>query len=150
VDVLVRKRYFLDVAVSHMSRNGERVFVNDGDVFHLGIPLRVSSTPIEITAGYRFRARRWRMTPYAGLGFGSYSYRETSDFSTADEDVDVRHVGFIAVGGAEFRVTRWVAVTGDAQYTRVPGILGEGGVSKELNENNFGGLAARLRVVIGR
>lgn len=150
VDVLVRKRYFLDVAVSHMSRDGQRAFVDNGQVFRLGIPLRVSSTPIEITAGYRFRARKWRMTPYAGAGIGSYSLHETSDFSSSGEDVDVRHAGFIAVGGAEFRVTRWIAVTGDAQYTHVPGILGQGGLSKDLGESDFGGIAGRLRVVVGR
>jgi outer membrane protein W len=150
VDVVVRKHVFIDVAVSHMSRTGERVFVDNGEVFHLGIPLKVSSTPIEVTAGYRFPLRKRRVIPYAGAGFGSYSYRETSDFSAAGEDVDVRHAGFVAVAGAEFRMNRWVAVTGDAQYTRVPGILGQNGWSKDLNENDFGGIAARLRVIIGR
>jgi len=150
VDVVVRKQFFIEVAVSHMSRTGQRVFIDNGEVFPLGIPLKVSSTPIEVTAGYRFRLRKWRMIPYAGAGVGSYSYRETSDFSAAGEDADLRHAGFVAVGGAEFRVTRWIAVTGDAQYRRVPGILGQNGWSKDLNENDFGGLAARLRVVIGR
>jgi outer membrane protein W len=150
VDVLVRKRFFVDVAVSHMSRDGQRVFVNNGEVFKLGIPLTVSSTPIEVTGGYRFHLRRSRIIPYAGMGIGSYSYRETSDFSSSGEDVDVRHAGFLAVGGAEFRVSRWIAVTGDAEYTRVPGILGQSGLSKDVNEDNFGGIAARFRVVVGR
>jgi hypothetical protein len=150
VDVVLGKRFFVDVTISHMSRHGERVFVNNGEVFHLGIPLTVSSTPIEVSGGYRFHVHGSRIIPYAGAGFGSYSYRETSDFSAGGEDVDVRHAGFLAVGGAEFRITRWFAVTGDAEYTRVPGILGQGGLSKDVNENNFGGVAARLRVVIGR
>jgi hypothetical protein len=54
------------------------------------------------------------------------------------------------VGGAEFRVARWVAITGDAHYTRVPGILGQGGISKEVGENDLGGVAARVRVMLGR
>ena len=150
VDVVVRRRFFVDVSISHLSRNGERVFVNNGEVFHLGIPLTVSSTPIEVTGGYRFHLRRSRVIPYAGVGVGSYSYRETSDFSASGEDVDVRHAGFIALGGAEFRLSRWIAVTGDAEYTSVSGILGQGGLSKDLNEDNFGGVAARVRVIIGR
>lgn len=150
VDVVVRKHFFVDLAVSHMSRDGQRAFINNGQVFRLGIPLRVASTPIEVSGGYRFVLGKSRVVPYAGAGFGSYSYRETSDFAQSGDDVDVRHAGLLIVGGAEVRVTRWVSVTGDVQYTHVPGILGQGGLSKDANENDFGGVAGRVRVVIGR
>jgi len=103
-----------------------------------------------LTGGYRFRVRTSRIIPYAGGGIGVYGYRETSEFSTAAENVDVSHHGFVMLGGAEFRVSRWIAVAGDAQYTRVPGILGQGGLSKDVNEDNLGGVAARLRVMVGR
>ena len=150
VDVVFRKKYFVDFAVSHMSKTGQRAFVNNGEVFGLGIPLHVTSTPVELTAGYRFRLRKSRIIPYAGAGIGSYSYHETSDISAAGEDVDVRHAGFVMMGGAEFRFSRWIAVTGDAQYTKVPGILGQGGISKDVDESDFGGVAARLRMIVGR
>ena len=150
VDVVIHKHFFVDFAVSHMSRDGQRAFVNNGDVFRLQIPLHLESTPIEITGGYRFIFGRSRVIPYAGGGFGSYSFQETSGFDTAAESVDVRHSGFVVTGGAEVRVTRWIGVTGDVQYTHVPGILGSGGISKDLGENDFGGVAGRIRVVIGR
>lgn len=150
VDVIVRKSYFVDVAVSRMSATGQRAFIDNGQVFRLGVPLRVAMTPLEITGGYRFRLKTSRIVPYAGVGVGSYAYRETADFSTAGEDTSTRHAGFLLTGGAEFRVARWVAVAGDAQYTRVTGILGQSGLSKDANEDNLGGTAGRLRVIIGR
>jgi hypothetical protein len=150
VDVVVKKRFFVDVAISHTSREGQRAFVNGGEVFRLGTPLRMSTTPIEFTGGYRFRFGTSRVIPYAGAGVGVYSYHETADFNDPADDVNLSHAGFILLGGAEIRVTRWIGITGDAQYTRVPGILGQAGLSKDLNENDFGGVAGRLRVVIGR
>ena len=63
---------------------------------------------------------------------------------------DKRHVGYLVVGGVEFRVSGWVAVSGDAQYTHVSGIIGSGGVSKEAGESDLGGIAGRFRVIIGR
>lgn len=150
VDVVLRKRFFVDVAVSRVSKTGQRAFINNGDVFRLGIPLRISVTPIELTGGYRFRAWKSRVLPYAGAGIGSYAYTETSDFSTAGEDVNTRRSGFVLMGGAEIRVAKWVAVAGDAHYARVPGILGQGGISKDVGEHDLGGVAARVRVMLGR
>jgi hypothetical protein len=37
----------------------------------------------------------------------------------------------------------------DVQYTTVPGILGEGGISQELGEDDLGGVAVRFRFVLG-
>jgi len=150
VDVVIHKRVFIDFGVSHMSRTGQRAFVNNGDVFRLQIPLHLDSTPIEVSGGYRFLFRRSRVIPYVGAGFGSYSFHETSDFDTAGESVDVRHTGFLLKGGVEVRVTRWLGITGDVQYTHVAGILGSGGISKDLGENDFGGVAGRARVILGR
>ncbi len=150
VDVVVHKRFFIDLAISHMSKDGQRAFLNNGEVFRLGIPLHVTSTPIEITGGYRFVFKKAPIIPYVGAGFGSYSYRETGDFATPGEDVDVRHAGFVAMGGVEFRIMKWLGITGDVQYTRVPGILGAGGISKDAGEDNFGGVGARVRVIVGR
>jgi len=62
----------------------------------------------------------------------------------------VRHSGFVVTGGAEFRMARWLGITGDVHYTHVAGILGSGGISKDLGENDFGGVAGRIRVVFGR
>jgi outer membrane protein W len=150
VDLVLHRRFFVDLAISRMAKSGQRAFLSNGEVFHLGIPVRVTSTPIEITAGYKFRLKKTRVFPYVGAGVGSYSYKETSDFSAAGDDVDVRHAGFVADGGVEVRVSRWVGISGDAHYTHVPGILGQGGISKDAGENDFGGVAGRVRVILGR
>ena len=150
VDVVVRKQYFVDLTISRWSKSGQQAFLNNGDVFRLGIPVRVSSTPVELAAGYRFRLRTSRIIPYAGVGIGSYSYHQAADFAAPGDDVDVRHAGFVLLGGAEVRVRKGVGVTGDVQFTRVPGILGQSGISKDAGESDFGGVAARIRVILGR
>jgi len=45
---------------------------------------------------------------------------------------------------------QWVGLSVDAQWTRVPGILGTAGVSKDANENDLGGVAGRVRVIVGK
>ena len=42
------------------------------------------------------------------------------------------------------------AVSGDAQYTWIRGILGTGGVSLAAEEKDLGGPAGRFRVIVGR
>jgi opacity protein-like surface antigen len=141
--------FYVDGAVSRFKKTGQRAFRANGRNFPLGIPLTVTITPLELSVGYRFRTSP-RVFPYVGVGVGSYGYKETSDSSDAGENVDTRHSGYIAVGGAEVRVHRLVGVAGDVQYTRVPGILGNGGISKDVGENDLGGITIRLRVTFGR
>ena len=68
------------------------------------------------------------------------------------EDVDTQHVGALVVGGLEFRVHRWIALSADAQYTHIPGILGvdPNALSTQANEKDLGGIAARVKVIVGR
>jgi opacity protein-like surface antigen len=152
LDITVRKNIFVDLTVSRFSRKGQRAFVFDGQIYRLGIPLTATEIPFEVSGGYRFAG--WhRVRPYAGGGIGSYSYKETSDFSTSDENVDVRHAGYHLLGGGEVRVGSWVVVAVDVQWTHVPGILGTGGLSQGTGfggaENDLGGIAPRIRVIIG-
>jgi opacity protein-like surface antigen len=139
---------FLEVAISRFRRTGQRAFLFNGQPFGLNIPLTTTITPVELSGGYRFR-RRTSIIPYAGVGIGSYGYKETSDFAEPDEDVDVRHVGYLVVGGAEFRVHRWVGIAADVHYTHVPGILGTAGLSKDAGEDDLGGTAIRIKVLVG-
>lgn len=152
LEVALKNGLFVDAAVLHFSKDGHRAFFFENQAFNLGIPLSASVTAFEATGGYRFLRVARRMIPYAGAGVGSYGYKETSTFAdpTGSENVDTRHVGFLAVGGAEFRIHRWVGASVDAQYTSITGILGSGGVSKEAGENNLGGIAVRVRVIVGR
>lgn len=150
VDLAFRNGLFIDAAVSRFSKNGQRVFRFNGADFPLGIPLTATEIPVEATVGYRHRRPRSNFVPYAGGGIGSYGYQESSQGDDDREAVNIRHLGYLAVGGVEFRMARLVGLSGDVQYTHVPGILGTGGFSRAVNENDFGGVAVRLRVIVGR
>ena len=151
VQVVAHDSFFVEASVSRFRQTGERAYLSGGKAFKLGIPLTATITPLEVTGGYRFRLRRYpKLRPYIAVGVGSYSYEETSQFSEAGEDVDARHAGVVANGGAEFRLQRWVGLAVDVQYTHVPGILGAGGVSQQAGESDLGGVAARVKLVVGR
>jgi hypothetical protein len=151
LDVVFANRFYFDVVASRFNRTGERAFLFNGERFPLGIKLVATEIPLEMTVGYRFKVRRSpRVTPYVGAGIGAYRYTETSDFADAADDVDKTHVGYLAVGGVEFRVHRWISVSADAQYTYVPGILGTGGLSQLAGEHDLGGIAARFKFLLGR
>ena len=150
LNIAFRDGLFIDLTASRFNKTGQRAFLFNGQSFGLGIPLTVTEIPFEVSAGYRFRASHV-LRPYVGAGIGSYSYRETaSDSSAASDNLGVRHAGYLLVGGVEVRVHSWVAVSADAQWTRVSGILGNGGISKDANERDLGGVAARVRVIVGR
>jgi opacity protein-like surface antigen len=149
VQVALRSGVYVEISASRFRKTGQRAYVFNGQTFQLAIPLTATLTPLEVTGGYRFRL--WPMViPYAGIGISRNAYVETSDFANAADNVDTAHLGYLVVGGAEFRVHRWVGVGVDVQYTRVTGILGGGGISAELGENNLGGTALRLKVMVGR
>lgn len=140
---------FLEVSASRFRKTGQRAFRFNNQSFGLGIPLTVTMTPLEASSGYRW-GRQHRVRPYAAAGLGSYAYKEESSFSDTSENLDTRHVGYFGKAGLELRLHRWVGLGVDAQYTRIAGILGEGGLSKEAGENNLGGTAVSLKVIVGR
>ena len=155
---------YLELSASRFKKTGEQAFFDNGSVFRLGIPMTATITPFELTAGYRFHRRPRRLPssftrrltapsrfiPFAGGGVGLYRYQQTSAFAAESENVDTRHVGVIVEGGVELRLHRWVGIAVDAHYTYVPGILGEGGLSEQVGEKDLGGIAGRVKLVIGR
>jgi hypothetical protein len=146
--LLAERGVYLELAISRFKKSGQRAFISNGQTYPLGIPMTVSVSPFEVTGGYRFR-RRSAIIPYAGVGFGSYGYKETSSFADTGEDVDVRHAGFLVVGGAEFRVHRLIGLAVDVQRTHIPGILGTAGLSKDAGEDDLGGTSVRAKVIVG-
>jgi hypothetical protein len=139
------------VGAWRFSGDGERVFVSGGEVVGLNVPMEVTITPVEISAGWQFRIRQApRLTPYVAGGITSYGYRETSEFTATTEDVDDRFTGYHLMGGATVRLTRWLGVGGEFAWTTVPDAIGDGGVSAEFNEDNLGGTSLRLKIVVGR
>lgn len=147
LNIAARNGFYVDVTALRFKETGQRAFFFEGQGYGLQIPLTVTMTDLEVTAGGRFKVTP-RLFPYVGAGVGSYRYQETSQFD--DGPFDKRHVGYLVVGGVEVRATRWIAVSIDAQYTHVTGILGSGGISVDADESDLGGTAGRFRVIIGR
>jgi len=141
---------YFGVGAWRFSEEGERVFVSGSEVFRLGIPLTIEVTPIEVTGGWRFKNVSPRFVPYVGAGWSSYAYKETSDFADAGDDVDERFSGFHILGGAEFKLTRWLGVGGELAWTTVPDALGTGGASRAFDETDLGGVSYRLKISVGR
>ena len=143
------KGVFADVGVSQIQTvDGERVFVEDGEVFELGIPLEVKMRPVDIAAGWRLTFGR--ISPYVGAGVTFFKYEETSEGADADENVDESKNGPLFLGGVDVAIVSWLHAGGEIRYRQVKGILGEGGASAEFGEDDAGGLAAAIRISIGR
>jgi hypothetical protein len=141
---------FVGVGGWRFEGTGERVFVSGDVVYPLGIPVTIEMTPLEITGGWRFRGLWSRLVPYAGAGWSSYSYKETSSFAEAAENVDERFSGFHLAGGAEVRITRWLGAAGEVVWTSVPDAIGAAGVSEVFDETDLGGTTFRLKITVGR
>ena len=144
---------FVEFDASRFEETGERVFVHEGEVFPLGIPLTVSLTPIEVTAGYRLnQVRRTRTgvvaSPFAffgGGGVGSVGYAETDDEGEISERFTAWHV----MGGVDVTVWKALQIGAEARYRWVPDGLGAGGVSDAFNETDLGGSTFRVRIGVG-
>ena len=141
---------FVDVGAWRFKQVGARVFITNGEVFHLGIPVTITITPVELTAGWRFRRRNSRLVPYAGGGVTMYGYQEASSFSTPSEDVDERFNGYHVMGGVEYKVMRWLGLGGEAAWTTIPDAIGTGGAAKAFGETDLGGASFRAKITIGR
>jgi hypothetical protein len=141
---------FAEAAIERTTLDGERVFVADNDeVFPLGIPLEIEMTPIDVVAGWRATAYD-RFSTYGAAGVSWLTYKETSEFAEADENVDERYTGWVVLGGVEVGVARWVHVRGEVRYRRFDDALGVGGVSAAFGETRLGGVGAALKIVVGR
>jgi opacity protein-like surface antigen len=149
VQVVLLDRIVVEIGASRFKQTGERVFRSGDQNFKLGIPLTATITPVEITGGYRFPL--WEHArPYVAAGIGSYTYKETSEGSDPEENLDTRKTGFVANGGFEFRLHRWVGFSVDVQYSHIPDILGISGISQQVGEKDLGGVAARFKLIVGR
>jgi hypothetical protein len=159
----LRNGIFVQVDITHQSADGERAFVNNGQVFKLPIPATITLTPIDVSAGYRFRfgkrtpargARRTpspanRFVPYVGGGVGTVRYKETSKFAEAGEDVDESFTSYNFLAGLEVGIWRFLGAGVEFQQRWVPDGLGSGGVSKAFNETDLGGSSFHVKVVVG-
>ena len=144
------RRLFADVGASVVSFDGGRVFVDDGRVFELGIPLEVTLRHLDVAGGWRLTFARGRISPYAGAGLTWLQYEETSAFAQPGDDVREGGAGALVLGGVDIRLWQWLHAGGELRYRRVGGILGEGGASAAFGEDDAGGVAAAVRISVGR
>lgn len=154
VEVVLPQQFFVNVRLARFQKTGERVFVEDDEVFPLGIEMKIGITPVEVSGGYRFRPRggNRNVIPFVGGGVGWHRYSEKSDFAQVGEDVNETFTGYHALGGVEFRMSRWLGIAGEAQWTTISDALGSeiSGASEAYGESNLGGLGFRVRFVVGR
>ena len=151
VEVGLPKHLFVSLGASRFRRTGHRVFVFEKQVFTLDVADTVTVTPLELTAGYRFR-RSGFVIPYAGAGVGWHTYEETSAHSTAADDVKTTHTGYHVLAGAEVPVQKWLAAGVDAQWSAVPNAFGEAAtsVASVYREHDLGGFTLRAKIIVGR
>jgi hypothetical protein len=140
--------FFIQGTAERFKKTGERVFVDAGQVFKLGIADTVQITPLFVTAGFRQRSRA--VAGYAGAGVGRYAYKETSDFADPSENVDQHFRGYHVLAGVEFNQLQWLRAAIELQYTTIPRALGTSGASAAFNEHNLGGVQFRVKILAGR
>lgn len=159
-------RLFVQGGIERYAADGRRVFVLDERVFDLGIPNRVTITPIQLTAGYRAGTR---IAAYGGGGIGVHRFSESAPFgpragSSGDapagamppalgppfgDDVRESHRSWHVLGGVETPLLSWLWIGGEGQWTWVPDALGAGGVSAAFDETDLGGLTLRVKLSAG-
>lgn len=140
---------FVRASVSRMKAEGERVFVFDGTVFPLGIPMDITMTPIELGAGWRFKPVGGRMVPYLGAGALWVKYEETSEGDVGSERVTETYPGAVVFGGIDVSVWRFVSAGAEVAW-RTATVKDPGGSLGAFGEKDLGGVSVRVMVSIGR
>lgn len=144
------KNLFADLSVTQTRVQGERVFIDGDTVYKLGIPLEVRLRPIDVAVGWRVQGNSRRTAAYIGAGVSHVRYAETSKFAEAGDNISDGRTGGIMLFGVDVSAVPWIAVGGEVRYRIATGVLGVGGASAAFSEKNLGGLAASVRLVVGR
>ena len=157
--VLLGPNVFVDVSLSRFAADGTRVFVTDaGEIVDLGIATDVTVMPIDVSVGWRMPGKpsltpsgkpRLRPVPFAGGGFGFQQYKETSEFSSGEDDVDESNGSYHVLGGVELPFSQRFGAIADVLYRWVPDAIGTAGISAQYDETDLGGLQVRVRVAVG-
>ncbi len=140
---------FARVAISRMSREGERVVVFDDEAISVGVATTVRMMPLEVAGGWRF-GRGGRVVPYGGGGLLRLSFEETTEFDAPGADTSATYMGSLLFGGLDVQVRKALGVGAEMQYRRVPDAIGESGASGAFNEHDLGGVTLRVWIGIGR
>ena len=165
-------RLFVQGSVERYAAAGRRVFVFENRVFDLGIPNRITITPVQVTAGYRAGLPGgWRLDGYGGGGLGVHRFAEVAPFGPQPQtggpppgpadvvlpplgppygnEVRETHRSYHVLGGIETRLLSWLRVGGEGQWTWVPNALGAAGAAAAFGETDLGGLTLRVKLSVG-
>lgn len=140
---------FVQGEVEFFSATGERVFVNNGTVFPLGLTDTVTIMPVMGSVGMRKAYGRRGLAFYVGAGAGVYLLRETSEFSDPADDVKQTDVAYRGLAGLEFPLSRAVAAALEVKYTAVPNSL-TGATAEAFDEHDLGGVQVQVKLLFGR
>ena len=138
------KGVFLRGAISKLSKSGETVFVDEGVVYPLGVPIDITMTPIEVAAGWRFKALG-RVVPYAGLGPMFLKHREEAEGDNSSESVNETFGGIALFAGIEVPVASIVSAGAELGLRKVT-VDSPGGTMRAFGENDLGGLTFRVMI----
>jgi outer membrane protein W len=141
----VWKGLFVRAAISKLSKSGERVFVDEGEIFPLGIPIDITMTPIEVAAGWRFKPFGGRIVPYAGLGPVFLKHREESEDDDDDDSVNETFGGIALFAGIEVPVASIVSAGAEIGLRKVT-VDSPGGAMRGFGENDLGGVTFRVMI----
>jgi opacity protein-like surface antigen len=139
---------FVQASVDRLRHNGSLALGSGDQVFSLGIPNRLTVTPVQVTGGYRVENTA-RLASYFGGGVGWHTLKEESPSIPGAQPITTRNVGYHVLGGAELNVLRWVWIAGEVQWATVPKALGESGVSAVFGEEDLGGTTFRFKIFFG-
>ena len=139
---------FFQGSVERYEETGERVFVFEDQIFQLGITNTVTVTPIQLTVGYR-QASTESVVGYVGGGLGWHRFEEQADLADPSLNVDETKIGYHVLGGVEYPLTRWLWIGGEGQWSYVPDVLGNDGISAAFQEDDLGGFTIRLKLSVG-
>jgi hypothetical protein len=142
--VIVNRQVMVTGTVDYFKKNGERVFVSDGEVFKLGI----RDTGMILTVSYREHTSR--LAYYGGGGVGRYFYKEDSDFADPSENISEHFTSYHVLGGLELPAVGAIRTAFEVEYATVPDAIGTTGASRSFGETNLGGLQFRVKVLAGR
>jgi hypothetical protein len=115
-DFRLTRRFFVFGSGQFLSQDGEVVFeVPPAPVEH--IPLRVSTSSLRVGVGAWFPLARWVVSAAGGVSF----MRCKEQWVGEDiEPATINTNGFVAQGGVEYRLSKWISAVGRVEYAYVP------------------------------
>ena len=128
---------FVDVGAWRFRGEGERVFVFEGQEFPLGIPVEITVTPLELSAGWQFRFRR-AAEAASVRGRRLHVVRLQGDVGVCHRRRERRRALQRVSPGRRRRISRSRAGSASAAkstWTTVPDAIGESGVSRGVRRN---------------